>query len=131
MAVTPLGRRCVRPLFTRGDDSVQTDLQAIREMVSGANLTAKVQQTVLLQLDSLPNLYSELNRTYESRFADRIAGSVQGIVRILAAKDAGAEALQLAEAIVNRMRAMHNRHGIAVALKAPPAVKTTRKKKSA
>jgi hypothetical protein len=52
-------------------------------------------------------------------------------VRILAAKDAGAEALQLAEAIVNRMRAMHNRHGIAVALKAPPAVKTTRKKKSA
>ena len=110
---------------------MQTDLQAIREMVSGANLTAKVQQTVLLQLDSLPNLYSELNRTYESRFADRIAGSVQGIMRILAAKDAGAEALQLADAIVNRMRAMHDRHGIAVALKAPPAVKTTRKKKSA
>jgi hypothetical protein len=99
-------------------------------MVRGANLTAKVQQTVLSQFDALPKLYSELNRTYESRFADCIAGSVQGIVRILAAKDAGADALQLADAIVNRMRAMHDRHGIAVALKPPPALKTTRKQKS-
>jgi hypothetical protein len=109
---------------------VQTDLQAIREMVNGANLTARVQHAVLSQLDALPKLYSELNRTYESRFADRIAGSVQGMVRILAAKDAGADARQLADAIVNRMRAMHDRHGVAVALKPPPAAKTTRKKKS-
>jgi hypothetical protein len=109
---------------------MQTDLQAIRDLVTDAPLPPKVQQTVLARWDQLPNLYADLVRTYESRFADRIVESVERMVRMLSAPEAGPDAPQLAATIVNRMRAMHDRHGIAVILKPPPAVKPPRRKVS-
>ncbi len=111
---------------------METDLQAIRDMVSKAELPAKVQQTVLTTFDQLPKVYQDLGRTYESRFSDRIVGLVEGMVRTLANKDACPDAPGLAENMVNRLRAMHDRHGIAVALKPPPqpARKPVRKAKA-
>jgi hypothetical protein len=109
---------------------MQSELQEIRDIVTGTVLPAKVQQTILTRFDELPSLYAELNRTYESRFSDRIAGSVASMVRLLNAKEAGPDAPQLAATIVSRMRVMHDRHGIAVILKPPPAVKQPRKKVS-
>jgi hypothetical protein len=107
------------------------ELQAIRALVTNAALPANIQESILASFDRLPRLYESLSRTYESRFADHIRGSVEGMVRILAAKDGGPNAPQLAATIVNRMREMHDRFGVAVALKPPPAPKATPKKKSA
>ena len=110
---------------------MHAELQAIRDLVQSATLPASVQHAVLRRFDELPKLYEELSRTYESRFADRIIGSIEGMVRILAAKDACPDAPELATTMVNRMRAMHDRFGIAVALKPPRAAKLPRKKKAA
>jgi hypothetical protein len=110
---------------------VHAELQAIRALVTDASLPANIQKSVLASFDKLPGLYDDLDRTYESRFSDRITGSVEGMLRILAAKDAGPDALHLSATIVNRMREMHDRFGIAVALKRLPAAKLPRKKKSA
>ena len=117
-------RMTVAELPTERGEGVESDLQAIRDMVSEATVLAKVQQSVLNSFDEMPKLYRELGRTYESRFSDRIVGLVDGMIRSLASKDAGAGAPALSEAIVNQLRAMHDRHGIAVALKVrPPAAK--------
>jgi hypothetical protein len=110
---------------------VHAELQAIRAMVTDASLAAKIQQSILSSFDKLPGLYDDLDRTYESRFADRITGSVEGMLRILAAKDAGPDAMHVSTTIVNRMRDMHDRYGISVTLKPPPAAKSPRKMKSA
>ncbi len=110
---------------------VHAELQGIRDLVAGATLPSKVQLAILTIFDTLPKLYDDLNRTYETRFSDRIVGSTQGIVRILAAKDACPDAPELAATMVNRMRAMHDRFGISVALKPLPTPKPTRKKKAA
>jgi hypothetical protein len=107
---------------------VHSELQAIRALVTDASLPANIQHSILVSFDKLPGLYDDLDRTYESRFADRIAGSVEGMLRILAAKDAGPDAMHLSTTIVNRMREMHDRFGVAVTLKLPPATKVPRKK---
>jgi hypothetical protein len=109
---------------------VQTDLQAIRDMVTGTTLPAKVQETILTRCDQLPKLYAELSRTYETRFSDRIVATVEGMIRILNAQESGPDAPQLAATMVERMRAMHTRYGISVVLKPPPVAKPKRKAKS-
>jgi hypothetical protein len=106
-------------------------MQAIRAMMTEAPLPQQVQQFLLARFDQLPKLYSELSRTYESRFADRIAGSVEGMVRVLASKEAGPDAAQFAATLITRMRAMHDRYGVAVTLKPLPAAKPARKGKAA
>ncbi len=108
---------------------MEQELREIRELATGTDLPADVQKAVLWGLDQLPRLYTELNRTYESRHSDRIVGLVQGMVKTLTAAEAGPDAKALAPALVDRLRAMHDRHGIAVALKALPAPKPSRKKK--
>jgi hypothetical protein len=111
-------------------DGVDAELQAIRDMVTEANLPTNVRETILARFDQLPKLYRELSRTYETRFSDRIVGSIEGMARTLSAKDAGADGPLLAATLVKRLRSMHDQHGVAVALK-PPATKPARKKKSA
>jgi hypothetical protein len=115
----------------KGASVVHAELQRIRRLLTDSALPAKIQKPILASFDKLPSLYDDLNRTYESRFSDRIIGSIGGIVRSLGADDAGPEASQLAATMVNRMRAMHDRFGVAVALKPLPAAKPARKKKSA
>jgi hypothetical protein len=88
-----------------------------------------VQQAVLARFDQLPQLYDELNRTYESRFADRVFASVAAIVRILEAADAGPDARTLAEAMMHRLREMHDRYGVAVVLRPPPVGRAVAKQK--
>jgi len=109
---------------------MQSDLQAIRDLLTEATLPPKVQQTILARFDQLPRLYADLVRTYESRFSDRIVESVERMVQTLRSEDAGPDASELATTLVNRMRAMHDRYGIAVVLKPPPAAKRPRRKAS-
>lgn len=109
---------------------MQSDLQAIRDLVAETALPPQVQQTILTRFDQLPRLYADLIRTYESRFSDRIVESVDRMVRTLLAPEAGPDAPLLAATMVNRMRAMHDAHGIAVVLKPPPAPKPPRRKVS-
>jgi hypothetical protein len=117
------------PAIERGDD-VEAELRAIRKLVSSADLPEEVQRAVLGGIDQLPALYRELNRTYESRFADRILGVVGGMTRALTGEGAdGPASRALAEGIVKRLQKMHDRHGIAVAdLKPPPAAKPVHKR---
>jgi hypothetical protein len=110
---------------------VQTDLQAIRDLITGAALPPTVQQAILTRFDELPKLYADLGRTYETRFSDQVATSVRRMVQLLTTRDAGDHAPALAVALVERLRAMHDRHGVAVALKPPPAFKAKRKRKAA
>jgi hypothetical protein len=100
---------------------VQTDLQDIRDIVAATTLPDEVQQTVLSHFDGLPKLYAELNRTYETRFSDRILATVASMVRTLSTKEAGPDASPLAATMVERLRAMHDRFGISVTLKPPAA----------
>jgi hypothetical protein len=125
-------RRYYSPPNERGDE-VDAELRAIRELVTSADLPEEVQRTVLGGFDQLPGLYRELSRTYETRYSDRIVGVVGGMTRVLASDGAGSpEARTLAEGIVERLRAMHDRYGVAVVgLKPPPAAKSARKKKRA
>jgi hypothetical protein len=109
---------------------MQANLQAIRNLLTDADLPAKVQQTILSRFDELPELYDELNRTYECRFSDRIVGLVAEVVRVLGAPDAGPHARMLAETMVQRLRAMHDRYGISVILKPLPVPKAAAKKKT-
>jgi hypothetical protein len=109
---------------------VQADLQEIRKLLADGSLPAIVQRAVLVRFDELPRLYDNLNRTYECRFSDRIIVTVTAMVRALEALDAGPDAGKLAERMVHQLRAMHDRHGIAVALKPPPVPKAAAKKKS-
>jgi hypothetical protein len=109
---------------------VQAELQEIRAFVAATALPLEVQQMILSRFDVLPMLYAELSRTYETRFSDRIVMTIDGMVRTLNTKEAGPDALQLARAIVERLRAMHDRYGISVALKPPPvAAKVKRRPK--
>jgi hypothetical protein len=89
-----------------------------------------VQQSVLARFDRLPHLYADLARTYESRFADQIVASIERMVRLLSTAEAGAAAPALAATLVQRLRAMHDQHGVAVTLKPPPVVKAPRRKVS-
>jgi hypothetical protein len=109
---------------------MKTDLQAIRHLVTDAQLPPDVQQTVLARFDRLPSLYADLARTYESRFADQIVAAIDRMVRLLSATEASPDAAALAATVVQRLRAMHDQHGIAVTLKPPPVVKAPRRKAS-
>ncbi len=109
---------------------MQTELQAIRDVVTGASLPAKIQATILTRFDELPMLYAELNRTYETRVSDHIANSVASMIRILSAQEAGPSAPQLAATMLEHMGAMHSRYGISVVLKPPPVATAGRRSTS-
>jgi hypothetical protein len=108
---------------------VQAALQEIRDIVAATALPVAVQQTVLSCFDGLPKLYAELSRTYETRFSDRIIATVGGMVRTLTTEEAGPDAAPLAATMVARLCAMHDRYGISVVLKPPPAAKVKRRPK--
>jgi hypothetical protein len=111
---------------------VETELKAIRKLVKKTTLPPAIEHTVLWGFDQLPQLYTDLNRTYDSRYSDHILGVIGGILKTLASADAGGEAAEkLATVMGNRFRDMHDKHGIAVALKPPPAPKSKGKKKVA
>jgi len=95
--------------------SQKTDLLAIRNGVKKANLPAEVQTTVLWHMDKLPDLYQKLETTFESRFLDEILRHVHGMLKTISVPSS-------IEAVTNRFRAMHERHGIpSLGLKRPVA----------
>jgi hypothetical protein len=105
-------------------------LKAIRKLVLQAALPDRVEHDVLKSFDELPTLYRDLNRTYNTCYSDRILGLVGGIFRTLASADAGGPvAEKLATDIGSRLRKLHDKHGISVALKEPTAAKTPAKGK--
>src|SRR5262249_39601247 len=95
------------PLHThqRGG-GMDDDLAAVGGLVEAAEVPEAARQGLLWCVGQLPRLYQELVRTCESRYADEIGRVVGGVLKALA-KDAAA-----AEAVVARLRGMHERLGI-------------------
>jgi hypothetical protein len=98
---------------------VKAQLKAIRKLVTNATLPAGMKHTLLWSFDRLPQLYIDLDRTYENRYCDQIVGVIGGMLKTLASPDAGPTAEGLATVLANRFRNVHDKHGIAVTLKKP------------
>ena len=89
------------------DMDLHTELAAIQDLVEAADIPDRPRQTIFSSLKSLPLLYHELMRTYESRYVDEIVRLVTIIRQALTNNGAR----ELAEAIATRMTAMHSRRG--------------------
>lgn len=111
---------------------MDTELQAIHDVVNEASLSAETRQGLLRALDQLPPLYRELDRTYDIRYRDGIARLVEGMLHRLGQEDATSpDAGKVAEELRAGLSAMHQRLGIpSLGLKPPPAVKRRRPPKS-
>jgi hypothetical protein len=105
--------------------STVTDLQAIRNSVNKASLSETVLTRAHWYLDKLPDLYSDLEKTDESRFLDEIARHLRAMLMSIDSPTA-------VDAIVIELHAMHERHGIPkLNLRLPvAAAKKTRTPKS-
>jgi hypothetical protein len=88
---------------------MEADLQAVRDLVNAARLSESVRQTAVWCLDQLLSLYREFLQTCNQRQGDEIRRLVQGMIQGLAEE---ALARPVAEAIVDRLRAMHERLGM-------------------
>ena len=71
---------------------MQAGLKSIRRLVKSTALPTGVEHTVLWGFDQLPQLYLDLNRTYDSRYSDRILGVIGGILKTLGTPEAGGAA---------------------------------------
>jgi hypothetical protein len=88
-------------------------LESLRQVVRGATLPAETQQSVLRCIDKLPPLYSDWDRTYDIRYRDGIARIVEQILHTLGTTEPdGAEGNKVADALISRLAAMHQRLGI-------------------
>jgi hypothetical protein len=104
---------------------MDNDLQAVRDLVDGADLADGVRLATKPYLDRLPGLYRDLALTYDVRCRQEIAGVVQRLVSYL-----GQPAVR--EAVTDRLRAMQERLGIPGPdfRPAPPAPSKPRKRKA-
>ena len=106
--------------------SKTTDFSAIRKTLENADLSEDVRATALKRLDLLPNLYQDLEKTWESRFLEDILREVQTMFRFMGAP-------KLVEKMTLQLLAMHELHGIPpLGLKQPvvSAEKRARQKKA-
>ena len=90
---------------------MDTDLQAIRDVVNAATLSDEARQTVAWCLDQLPKLYQELARTYDAKYSDDIRRLVQAILTQLSGPNTPG-ARRAADAVTLQVLAMHERLGI-------------------
>jgi hypothetical protein len=90
---------------------MDTDLQAIRDVVNATQLTDEARQTVAWCMDQLPGLYGNLARTYDAKYSDDIRRLVQAILTHLGAAKTPA-ARRAADAVTLQVLAMHERLGI-------------------
>src|SRR5688572_13974969 len=99
-------------------------------MVDRAALSPDVRRKLLEGLGRLPPLYEGLERTYESRFHDAIVQTGRAMLRVLAdADDESPDAAEVAEGMIARLQAMHERLGIPpLGLKPPARPRPARKK---
>jgi hypothetical protein len=104
---------------------METSFQGIRDMVNGASLPAEVKRSVVRSLEQLPPLYREFQQTYDIRHRDGILSRVRGMFYTLG--KGGADGPRVMTAIVQQLRAMHERLGVPdFDLKAPKVASTRR-----
>src|SRR5262245_29103850 len=108
------------------------ELAAIESLLEAADLPEVPRRTVAWCLKQLPELYRELARTYESRFADRILSLTQGLLKALAEwAETSPQGQPLAEGVAAHLRALHARvgfPGLDPRPKAPPKPKAASKR---
>jgi hypothetical protein len=103
---------------------MDADLQAVQEAVDAAGLSEDIRQTTQACLGQLPKLYRELCQRCESRYSDEIGRLIHAMLKELAGFPA------VAEGVIRRLQAMHERLGIPVPNLKPylPAKKTRPRK---
>jgi hypothetical protein len=101
-------------------------LQGIRQTVGETKLPGDVGASVEWCLDKLPDLYEQLDQTSEVRYADEILRLVQGMVKTLSEAKGGSAGPNLALAIIDRFRVMHEEVGLAELKLKKPAGKKKR-----
>jgi hypothetical protein len=112
---------------------LNTELRGVHTIVGKATLTPALRKQLLDGLAKLPALYEGLEQTYESRFHDAIIRAARLMLKNLAdADEESPDAQRVAEGIVTRLQAMHERLGIPnLNLKMPLPPKVVRKKTKA
>lgn len=99
------------------------DLEAVRLTINGATLSADARRIATWSMEQLPKLYGNLLQAYDSRFADEILCRVQTLLKALG------EQPDMAQAVSERLVAMHERLGLPkLAFKTTP-IRATRKRK--
>ena len=112
--------------------AMPAELAKLHARVQKANLAADVKHTALWGLDQLSEMYADLVRTDESRFADAILRLARGLLQRLAEKEAGEDAGRVGDALVAQLDSLHQRHGfVPLRLRPPAAPVRARKKKPA
>jgi hypothetical protein len=108
------------------------ELAQLHSLVQKANLTADVKHSALWGLGQLSEMYVDLVRTDESRFADAILRLARGLLQRLAEKEAGEDAGRVGDALVAQLDSLHQRHGfVPLRLRPPAAPARGRKNKPA
>jgi hypothetical protein len=92
---------------------MDADLQAVQELVNTATLPDEARHTANWCLDQLPELYDKFSQTYDARYPEAIRRLVRAMLGALTPRrKATTEARQLAEAVLDRLGALHERLGL-------------------
>lgn len=112
------------------DEDCKAEFVIIAELVNSASLVEEAKRTLLWCIEPLPNLYHQFCQTNEIHFGEKIQRLEQAMLGELAKAAKGSpEATTLAGVIRERLRTLHERHGLTgLDPKPTPAAKPRTKK---
>lgn len=95
------------------DEDCKAEFAIIAELVNSANLVEEAKRTLLWCIEPLPNLYHQFCQSNEICFGEKIQRLEQAVLGELAKAAKGSpEAITLAGVIRERLRTLHERHGL-------------------
>ena len=95
-------------------EGLRAELAGIKSLVKTANMPGDTSHTVVWCLEQLPALYAKFCQTHESRYGDEIQRLEQGILGELAKSPRPSpEARAVGEVVLERLRYLHERFGLA------------------
>ena len=89
-------------------DAFEAEVAAVVGWVEATDLSADAKNSLMWCLNQLPALARDFGRTYESRYTDQVLRLEQGMLGKVAEENAAG----LAEALIERLRALHERLGL-------------------
>ncbi|MFN4261582.1 MAG: hypothetical protein ACK4RK_20045 [Gemmataceae bacterium] len=94
-------------------EDCRNEFGAMKELVETATLSVETKRILTNCLDQLPPLYDQLCATYDVRFSDKIVRMEKVMLQELGKKlKENIDNQQVAAAITDRIRALHQRHGL-------------------
>ena len=108
-------------------EAFRAEVAGITSLVEAATLARDARDTVVWCLGQLPTLYDQLCQTYENRYAQEILRLEQGVL----GKLAETRCSSVREALLDRLRLLHERFGLpGLDSKLPPALPPRSRKAS-